>query len=310
MLSIHDSPMSDFPVRPLRFDIPTAAGEDRTSQVVWSHTKPEFSVFLNALAMHVPHFEEFLVSVMREVRPQISSSKLRRDITAIMGQEANHALDFLRFNQLLRDRYAGLSDHDDASIAYFKHLAQDPDTRFKVGFTAGYETFTFLAGMIILANHDRWFADADPTMKALWVWHQVEEVEHGAVAIEVWKELYGGHEWLRKFYILKAAFHIAGEIVRIYPRMAAREGWLRSPFHALKTIGFGVEMMVRLVWAALPVFGSKYHPRNHPIATSAQNPIQIAWRRNASEKGDVLAIDRTRMQEIMRLAPLPAQDSR
>jgi len=156
--------------------------------------------------------------------------------------------------------------------------------------------------MILLANHDRWFADADPTMKALWVWHQVEEVEHGAVAFEVWKELYGRHEWLRKFYIIKAAAHIAGETLRLYPRMAAQEGWLNSPTRALKTMGFAAEMLARLTWAALPVFSRKYHPRHHPIATTDQNPIQIAWRRYASQGGNILAIDHDRMREIMKFA--------
>jgi predicted metal-dependent hydrolase len=303
MPSLSDQPMTDFPVRPLRFEVPPAGGGDRTDVVIWSRTKPEFSVFMNALAMHVPHFEQFLVSVLLEARSRVSSTELRRDITAIMGQEAHHALNFRRFNQLLRERYAGISAHDDASIAYFKRRTKDPDLRSKIGFTAGYETFTFLAGMIILANHDRWFADADPTLKALWVWHQVEEVEHGAVAFEVWKELYGQHEWLRKFYILQAAAHIAVETIRLYPRMAAREGWLSSPARIAKTMGFAVEMMARLVWAALPVFSSRYNPRNHPIATSGQDPIQIAWRRYESRGGNVLAIDHDRMREIMGLAP-------
>lgn len=292
-------PMEDFPVRPLRF----ALGPQAPVDVVWSRTKPEFAVFLNALAMHVPHFERYLVTTLRGVREQIADEQLRRDVTAIIGQEANHAHNLSAYNQHLRDRYPEVVAIDDASIAWFKRHAAEDDLKERIGFTAGYETFTFLAGMIILANHDRWFADADPTMKAVWVWHQVEEIEHGAVAFEVWKHLYGEHEWTRKWMVLKAALHIAGETVKLYPKMARREGFLRRPWQALKALAFCGEMLTRLLVAALPVFRRGYHPKRHPIATHAQNPIQIAWRHHHAAGGDVLAIDHARMAEIMRLAP-------
>jgi hypothetical protein len=67
----------------------------------------------------------------------------------------------------------------------------------------------------------------------------------------------------------------------------------------VRTLGFGVAMLWRLFSAALPVFRAGYHPRKHPIATTMQNPIQIAWRRYAADGGDVLAIDHARMREIM-----------
>lgn len=292
-------PMDDFPVRPLRFGLDGDAPVD----VVWSRTKPEFSVFLNALAMHVPHFERYLVTTLRGVRDQIGDEKLRRDVTAIIGQEANHAHNLTAFNQHLRARYPDCVAIDDASIAWFKRHAADDGFKQRIGFTAGYETFTFLAGMIILANHDRWFADADPTMKAVWVWHQVEEIEHGAVAFEVWQHFFGEHEWTRKWMVLKAALHIAGETVKLYPKMARREGFLRRPWQAIRTLAFCGEMLTRLLVAALPVFRRGYHPKRHPIATHAQNPIQIAWRRHHAAGGNVLAIDHARMAEIMQLAP-------
>ncbi|WP_439641958.1 metal-dependent hydrolase [Nevskia sp.] len=292
-------PMDHFPVRPLRF--PLAA--DQPVAVVWSRTKPAFSVFLNALAMHVPHFERYLVASLRRAREQIRDPALKRDVTAIIGQEANHSHNLTAFNQHLRARYPEAVAIDDASIAWFARHAAEDDLKASVGFTAGYETFTFLAGMIILQHHDRWFADADPQMKALWVWHQVEEIEHGAVAFEVWQHLFGEHEWTRKWMVLKAALHIARETVLLYPRMARREGWLRSPWQAMKTLAFGGEMLGRLFLAALPVFSRRYHPRRHPIATTAQNPIQIAWRRYEASGGDVLAIDHAKLAAMLRMAP-------
>src|SRR5208283_4449300 len=144
---------------------------------------------------------------------------------------------------------------------YFaEHAKSDPLKRL-IGFTAGYETFTFLAGMIILDNYERWFADSDPVMKALWVWHQVEEVEHGGVAFDVYKHLYGDDEIYRKWMVVLALTHLAGETVKAYWHMAEVEGWLSNPLKAARYMGFCGAMLLRFAKSAFPVFRKNYHPR-------------------------------------------------
>jgi predicted metal-dependent hydrolase len=204
-------------------------------------------------------------------------------------------------NQALAHRYPKIAAHDKAARDYFARRGKTDSLKQLVGFTAGYETFTFLAGLVILDNYARWFADSDPVMKALWVWHQVEEVEHGAVAFDVYKSLFGEHEIYRKYMIVLALLHIAGETAKSYTHMARVEGWLRTPFKAAYHMMFGTMMLLRLFWSALPVFRRGYHPRQHPLVTSAQNPIQIAWRRFENDGGDVLEIDHAKMARIMDL---------
>lgn len=290
-------PMDGLQVRPLRFGIDTLGSED----LVWSRSHPRFSVFLNALGMHVPHFERYLIVALRQARPQLQDPVLLRAVSGIIGQEAHHAHNFLKINEALCLRYPELRGIDQASVTYFQSRAQRDSLKQLVGFTAGYETFTFLAGMIILGNYERWMADSQPVMKALWVWHQVEEVEHGAVAFDVYQQLYGQHEWYRKWMVIRALTHIGAETVRVYLRMARREGWLRRPASALATLGFGTTMLLRLLRAGLPTLRRGYHPRRHPLVNDRQNPIQKAWRRYAAQGGDVLSIDRGKMQAMLDL---------
>ncbi len=287
------NPMDHFPVRTFTFDTVTGA------RLVWSHTCPEFSVCLNALALHVPYFERYLIAAMRSAQGKVASPVLQRDMAAIIGQEAHHAKNFVTLNQSLIERYPPLKDIAAKAERHFAQRAKSDPLKTLVGFTAGYETFTFLAGMIILQNYDKWFADSDPVLKALWVWHQVEEVEHGAVAFEVYQALYGEHEWYRKWMVLAAAAHIARETIKAYWPMIRIEGWTRNPLMALQRMGFCASLLVRFGIAALPVFRRSYHPRRHPLATTRQNPIQIAWRRYEAGGGDVLAIDHAKMAEIM-----------
>lgn len=298
MGTITEHPMDSIPVRPLQFDV----GSLRSEDVVWSRTCPEFSVFINALGLHVPHFERYLIRAMRKAKEEITDPKLLKEVSAIIGQEAHHAKNFLQFNEAMARRYPKVKAMDEAAMQYFGERANSDSLKQLVGYTAGYETFTFLAGMIILDNYERWFADSHPLMKAIWVWHQVEEVEHGAVAFDVYQKLYGKDELYRKWMVVHALVHIARETIKAYSHMARIEGWLRNPFTAVSKMTFCFVMLLRLLRSALPVFKKGYHPRSHPMVTTRQNPIQIAWRRYFSAGGNVLEIDRNKMAQIMGVA--------
>jgi predicted metal-dependent hydrolase len=291
-------PMDEIPVRPLQFDLNKISFNDP----LWSRTKPEFSMFINALGVHVPYFERYLVKALSSAKKLIKDEALLRDVSAIIGQEGHHAKNFISVNRWLSKRYPEVERLDRQARSYFADHAKKDDMKRLLAFTAGYETFTFLGGMIVLENHDKWFKDADGVMKALWLWHQVEEVEHGAVAFEVYKHLYAEHEWYRKWMVLFALLHIASETIQCYWAMAKVEGWLRNPFSAVKKMSFCIITLARFLKSAMPVFRKDYHPRTHRMVTTKQNPIQIAWRRYEKSGGDVLEIDHERMAQIMGVA--------
>lgn len=290
-------PMDDFPVRALDFDVSHVAPED----CAWSKSSPYFSVFINALGLHVPYFERYLIHTMNTVKHDVADDKLRRDMVALAGQEGHHARNFIAFNALMAKRYPKVEKLDATAKNYFKSAAKKDSVKRKVAFTAGYETFTFLAGLIILKNYDKWMADSHPVMKALWVWHQVEEVEHGSVAHDVYRALYGKYEWYRKYMVLMAGLHIARETVKAYVHMARIEGWLKNPLKAIGAMGFCFKTLGQMAWQTLPVFSKNYNPRNHPLASSKQDPVAIAWRRHDAKGGNVLDIDRDAMAQIMQL---------
>lgn len=290
-----EHPMDNIPVRPLDFE----AHKLDTDAVMWSQSCPEFAIFLNAFSVHVPYFERYLIRSMSVAKKHVKDERLLKDMSAIIGQEAHHAKNFIEFNRKMAARYPKIDALEMHAKKDFIDRAKNDDLQTLVGFTAGYETFTFLAGMIILANYEKWMGDSDPVMKAMWVWHQVEEVEHGAVAFEVYKHLYGEKEWYRKYMILKALLHIAWEVMKAYFHMAKHEGFLKNPLRAFKTTWFLGSTFAKMVWYCLPTFSKSYHPRNHPLATTKQNKIAVAWRRFTRKGGDPLSIDRAKMQQIV-----------
>lgn len=288
-------PMDNFPVRKLDFPLEKI----RFNDPLWSRSSPDFSMFINAMGVHVPYFERYLIKAMSGAKAHITDDELMRDTRAIIGQEAHHARNFIGFNKILADRYPKIEKLDREARESFSKKAQQDDQKALTGFTAGYETFTFLAGLIVLDKYDDWLKHGDPVMKAIWVWHQVEEVEHGAVAFDVYQHLYGVDEWYRKRMVIGAGLHIAWEIIKAYTHMASVEYGTRRPLRFLSSMGFLASTLSKFVYRVLPVFRKSYHPKRHPLVTNKQNRVQVAWRRYEHDGGNVLEIDRKKMEKML-----------
>jgi predicted metal-dependent hydrolase len=294
-MNVH--PMDHIPVRPMKFDF----SQNQVADPLWSRTNPEFSMFINALGIHVPHFERFLVKTMRAYRGEVKDEKLLSEVQALIGQEAHHAFNFVKWTEKMAEKYPGLSALDAGAQNYFANAFAKKDKKFHIGFTAGYETFTFLGGMIILNRYEELMQEADPTIRALWVWHQVEEVEHGGVAFDFFKANYPDSEGYRRYMVVYAFLHICWETFKAYRLMLKGERRYLRFKNKVRAWKFFASFARDLARAALPVFSRSYHPRNHPICNAEQNPIAVAWREFYRQDNDVLTLDDNKMAAILKL---------
>jgi uncharacterized protein len=294
-------PMEALRVRPMRFDL----AEVQQRNPVWSRSSPQFALYINALAVHSPYFERFLCAVCRQARPRIQDPRLLADVSALIGQEGHHAFNFIEMNRFLAQRYPRVAALDARARADFEAALARDSLHRQVGFVAGYETFTFLAGMVVLGEYEALMGDADPVIRSMWIWHQVEEVEHGAVAFELYRALFGRHEWYRKWMVVAAFSYIARQAIEGYLHMCKVEGELATPRRAWRALHFFVSFSLRLIRLALPALSSRYHPRNHPMVNDCQSPIAIGWRRRYASGADVAALADAEVAELRALGERP-----
>ena len=150
---------------------------------------PVMSHLLTALSSTFPIGEQFFVHSVRNVRDKVKDENLQAQIAAFIGQEAMHSKAHAEFNAAWRSENYNL-DRFQAWLARKDDYVKNLHPKIQLAITCAFEHFTALLGGYIL-RHPEVLATLDEDAAKLWVWHAIEEIEHRAVAFDVYQAVYG-----------------------------------------------------------------------------------------------------------------------
>ena len=150
---------------------------------------PVMSHLLTALSSTFPIGEQFFVHSVRNVRDKVQDETLQAQIAAFIGQEAMHSKAHAEFNAAWRSEDYNL-DRFQAWLARKDDYVKNLHPKIQLAITCAFEHFTALLGGYIL-RHPEVLATLDEDAAKLWVWHAIEEIEHRAVAFDVYQAVYG-----------------------------------------------------------------------------------------------------------------------
>lgn len=226
---------------------------------IWNPKKPEWSHMVNGASLTMPYLEPFLIKTVREAMMQLTDEGLKADARGFIGQEGQHYMNHQRYNDTLKRKgYTDLSDVEAEMTEDYKRL-QGKSLRWRLAYTAGFETMTMgITEWLISARKDL-FVDADPVVTSLVLWHMVEETEHKTVAFELYQELFGNY-FARLVGLVYATYHISKFSRRAYKRMMKRDGtWgsLRCRFRLWA-------MVAKFGWNIAPALLRSLFPGHHP----------------------------------------------
>ena len=176
----------------------------------WSHTplhwipdEPTATHVLNVLHLLLPAGERWFVKVLKEGLPLVKDPQLRADVKGFMGQEATHSVQHAQvLGQLTAQRFDTGDFTRHVDFLFERLLGERPPfgapvperewLRFRLAVVAAIEQFTAVLGDWILTAEGLDRAGADAIMLDLLRWHGAEEVEHRAVAFDMFQHC-GGH---------------------------------------------------------------------------------------------------------------------
>jgi predicted metal-dependent hydrolase len=149
------------------------------------------TAFANGLNLLFPAGERFFVRSVRHYLDRIEDPQLREDVKGFSGQEGLHAYAHERqFEALEKQGYAirpFLRFYEAFAYGFVEKIAP---AQLCLAATAACEHFTATMATNALARETEGvFVLKDPTMRALLLWHAVEEIEHRSVAFDVLAEI-------------------------------------------------------------------------------------------------------------------------
>jgi predicted metal-dependent hydrolase len=230
----------------------------------WNGGDPVASAFFNSLSISFPPGEAFFIKSVRYFRNAVPA-QLRSQIDDFIRQEAAHSREHASFNDLAKD-----SGYDtramEADLTTRLARTKDNAPAVNLAMTVALEHFTAIMAHASLED-DRYVRAMSPDTAALWKWHAIEEIEHKAVAydvfVEVTQKMSGFKRWaLRSIVMLRVSQ------VFVQSRLSSMRGffkqdgintlrtWLRV-FHYLLVFP-GTFRQIFLPW--LSFFRPRFHP--------------------------------------------------
>ncbi|TCB56506.1 metal-dependent hydrolase [Acinetobacter terrestris] len=224
---------------------------------------PVMSHMLTALSSTFPIGEQFFVHSVRNVRDnvrdKVKDEKLQAQITAFIGQEAMHSKAHAEFNEAWRSDDYHL-DRFQAWLARKNEYVKNLHPKIQLAITCAFEHFTALLGGYIL-RHPEVLATLDEDAVKLWVWHAIEEIEHRAVAFDVYQAVYGDDK-IRRMIMRSVTTGFAS--LTFY---SATRLFLQDKAKSLPKVGgnfFGLYLLGKMFIQLLPEYLSYFKADFHP----------------------------------------------
>ena len=271
--------MNAIPIKPRKvtFDVSTVPRH-------WNGGDPVLTRFFDALSVHFPEGERFFIQSVRNFQDRVKEPGLREDIRHFIRQEGQHGIVHDRFNEVMVGQGVDV-DKITSNLRRFIRLSQKyfPE-KYQLAMTAAFEHFTATLGEAMLKDETDMFTEADPVMRAMFLWHGVEEVEHKAVAYDVYQTAAGGGYLSRVSALVVSMLMIHLVVGPVFVNMLRLDGAMRQPGVLMRGLNrlYGRRGILTRM---LPEFLAWFRPGFHPWDTGMPEKV-AAWLEEYGDHGD------------------------
>ncbi|ARU55358.1 putative metal-dependent hydrolase [Oleiphilus messinensis] len=272
--------MNAIPIKPRKvtFDVSTVPRH-------WNGGGSVRARFFDVLSVHFPEGEWFFIQSGRH-EDRIKEPGLREDIRHFTRQEGLHGIVHDRINEKMvrLDIYV---DQVTGNLRRFirssqKHLPE----KYQLAMTAAFEHFTATLGEAMLEEYVDVFGEANPVMRALFLWYGVEGAEHKAVVYDVYQTAVGGGYLMRASALVDtmSVLHlVAGPV---FANMLRLDVAMRQPGSVLRGLN-RIYGRTGILTRMLPEFLDGFRSGVHPWDTGKPEKV-AAWLEEYGDHGKPL----------------------
>lgn len=221
------------------------------------------TAFMNALSMSFPLGEQMFIDSVRAAPPgAILDPALRAEVKDFVGQEASHRFMHQQFNAELARQ--GFDYTLEPRMKWKVERIRRLPVRDRLAITCALEHYTAMLADYVL-RHPEWLEGAEPRLRTLWSWHAAEELEHKAVAFDVYRAAGGGY-WKRAIWYLHVslAFWLDTNRQTVHNLGRDRAVWRLRTWTSAARAWFGWRGLAWSLWTpGLAYLSPRFHPWRH-----------------------------------------------
>lgn len=238
-----------------------------TQPVYWNGGDAFRTRFLDALSVNFPEGERFFIDSVRAFETVVTDPALREDIRVFVRQEAEHGLVHDRFNETMRAQGVNVDRILKTLRGDARGAKQLFSAEMQLALTAAAEHMTATLAEGLLELTPEMIEGATPEMRALFLWHSVEEIEHKCVAFDVLEKTGAGYAE-RVFAMVAVTAYLHLRVGILMKHMLTVDGVLHQP--GIVALGllrmYGPRgYLTKLVPRYLAWFRPGFHPRQAEV---------------------------------------------
>lgn len=239
-------------------------GQDYAGQIpdFWFFNNAFISMFFTGFSANLPEGEAQFIHSVRLFQEKITHPVLKAQVRAFIGQEAHHSKEHDALNNAMKKRGYRLDKIEKRMRRLNKLMRRFQSPQKQLAGTVAGEHITALMSDYLLSKRPEYFDEMHESMRNIWAWHAIEETEHKAVAFDVYDQLVGDRNLLRRtmaeitvIFLTLNTFQALG--------LMRRTGQMRN----LKMWREAVGMLGKMGWELLPeyldFYKKDYHPWQH-----------------------------------------------
>lgn len=251
----------------------------------WFDNNPYITHAMNVFSVFIPDGERFFIQSINYFEGEVSDPELKKLISAFKQQEAIHFKAHEDFNNTLLGHGIDLDFMLRRARGSFSFLGKFTPKKVQLGITVFFEHLTATGAHLLLAV-PAVGEKMDPYMLQFWQWHAVEEIEHKAVAFDIFENIGGGY-LLRIFSAVLALLVLAIPFAGAVRPMIKKDGQLGNKEAAKGAMDFIRTENVGATF--IKKFFAYFKPGFHPWQLDERD-LLLHWIENNPQTDDVLSL--------------------
>lgn len=241
--------------------------------------------YIDAMAMTFPDGERYFIQCVRDWRDQVSDPKLAAEVKDFIYQEGQHGMVHTLYNNRLKEQGMAVDHITGKIVERLNFYRRRYSKAFNLGRTAGAEHLTAMMCHGFFGSD--MLVQADPRIRAMYAWHSIEEIEHKAVAFDVYQKVAKGSYWTRVLSMLHVSVMFPLYTLLIMRHLLKVDGqntwsvWFKGLWWLYGPKGLWPRL--------LPHYFAYFKPSFHPWKHGDLNVYEVWSRAYQESGGDAIA---------------------